>query len=76
MTRTNIDVDDDLIAHVMSRYGLRTKKEAVDYALRRLHVEPMTRAEMLAMEGTGWDGDLDAVRTGQAEKLEENRGRA
>jgi len=62
MTRTNIDIDDDLVASVMRRYGVRTKKEAVDLALRRA-VGPMPdRAEMLALRGSGWDGDLDALR--------------
>ena len=61
--RTNIEIDDDLIARVMRTYRIRTKREAVDYALRRLAVEPMTREEMLAMRGTGWDGDLDEMRS-------------
>ena len=32
MTRTNIDLDDRLVEMAMQRYGLRTKKEAVDLA--------------------------------------------
>ena len=71
MSRTNIDIDDKLIVGVMRRYGLRTKKDAVDYALRRLHVEPMTIEEALAMEGTGWDGDLDALEDAEARKRAE-----
>ena len=63
VARTNIDIDDELIARVQATYGLRTKREAVDFALRRLLVEPMTRAEALDMEGAGWAGDLDAIRT-------------
>lgn len=35
----------------MDRYGLRTKTEAVDLALRHLAGQPMTRAEALAMRG-------------------------
>lgn len=62
MSRTNIDIDDELIAEVMNRFGFKTKREAVNEALRALHVEPMTRAQMLEMEGVGWDGDLDAMR--------------
>jgi Arc/MetJ family transcription regulator len=31
--RANIDIDDELVAEAMRRYGLRTKKEAVDRAL-------------------------------------------
>lgn len=63
MARTNIDIDDDLIDRVRATYGLRTKREAVDFALRRLLVRPMDRVEALAMQGTGWEGDLDELRT-------------
>ena len=51
MTRTNIDIDDDLLGIVMKRYGLHTKTEAVDVALRRLAGQPMTIEEALAMAG-------------------------
>ncbi len=63
MSRTNIDIDDRLIETAMKIHGLKTKREAVDFALRRLVGTPMTREEMLAMRGTGWDGDLDAMRS-------------
>lgn len=63
MSRTNIDIDDQLIKRAMRIHGLKTKREAVDFALRRLVGTPMTREEMLAMQGTGWDGDLDAMRS-------------
>jgi Arc/MetJ family transcription regulator len=62
MSRTNIDIDDALIARVMKRYRLATKKEAVEYALRALVAPRMSRREALAMEGAGWEGDLDALR--------------
>lgn len=64
MSRTNIDIDDELISSVMQRYHFRTKREAVDYALKQLQVEPMTKEEALAMEGTGWDGDLETIKAG------------
>lgn len=64
MTRTNIDIDEDLLGRVRALYGLRTKREAVDFALRRLLVEPMDRDEALGMEGVGWAGDLDELRAG------------
>jgi len=52
MSRTNIDLDDDLVATVMQRYGLTTKKDAVDYALRNLAGQPLlTTEEILAMQG-------------------------
>lgn len=59
MSRTNIEIDDALIAYVMERYGFRTKREAVDRALRNMTngVVPMSKEEILAMEGTGWGED-------------------
>ena len=61
MSRTNIDIDDELIERVMQRYSIDTKREAVDFALRRLVRKPLTSEEFLALEGTGWgDDDLDA----------------
>ena len=66
MGRTNIDIDDEVIRRVQASYGLRTKREAVDFALRRLLIEPLTQQEALAAEGSGWDGDLDELRAGTA----------
>lgn len=62
MSRTNVEIDDGLIERVMSRYGLKTKREAVDYALRGIDVKPMSLDEALAMRGRGWDGDLEEMR--------------
>ncbi|MEE8600968.1 type II toxin-antitoxin system VapB family antitoxin [Euzebya tangerina] len=57
-SRTNIEIDDQALATVMERYGLSTKTEAVDLALRRLSADPMTRAEALAMRGTNAMADV------------------
>ena len=62
MARTNIDLDDDLVAEVMRRYGVTTKKEAVDLALRRLVGVPLSREFLLGLEGIGCDADLDDIR--------------
>ena len=62
MSRTNIVIDDDLVERAMRIYRLHSKREAVDLALRRLVGNPMSREEMLAMRGRGWDGDLDGMR--------------
>jgi Arc/MetJ family transcription regulator len=62
MGRTNVEIDERLVRRVMRRYGLKTKRAAIDLALRRLDVEPMSREEALAQQGKGWDGDLDAMR--------------
>lgn len=63
MARTNIDLDDDLVAEVMRRFRVTTKKDAVDLALRRLVGEPLTREFLMGLEGAGWDGDLEALRS-------------
>ena len=60
--RTNIDLDARLIAEAMRRYRLKTKREAVDFALRQLVGEPLQKNEALALEGSGWDGDLEGLR--------------
>lgn len=65
VARTNIEIDNDLITKVMRRYDIPTKRAAVDYALRRLVGDPMTHDEILAMEGSGWDGDLEELRNDQ-----------
>jgi Arc/MetJ family transcription regulator len=62
MTRTNIEIDDRLVERAMRHYRLASKREAVDLALRRLVGEPLTRKEALAMEGSGWSGDLAEIR--------------
>lgn len=65
LVRTNIDIDDDLIAEAMAATGLATKKATVEEALRRL-VRRHQRLDALAdMAGLGWDGDLDATREGR-----------
>jgi Arc/MetJ family transcription regulator len=62
MSRTNIEIDDELIAEAIRRYGLKTKKEAVDLALRRL-VGPRLSLEFFeSLRGIGWKGDLDEMR--------------
>ena len=63
VTRTNIEIDDLLIDRAMRLYRLRSKREAVDLALRKLVGEPMSREEALATEGSGWAGDLVEIRS-------------
>lgn len=56
--RTNIEIDAAHVETIMSRYGLRTKTEAVDLALRHLAGQPMTREEALAMRGAHAIGEI------------------
>jgi len=66
MARTNIDIDDELVTEAMRRFRLKTKREAVDLALRRLVGTSATREFLLGLEGMGWEGDLDEMRTSTA----------
>ena len=59
VSRTNIDIDDELLAKAMITYGLTTKRAAVNFALRKLVGDPMTRDDMLALEGIGWGDGLE-----------------
>lgn len=56
--RTNIEIEDDYLRAVMERYGVHTKTEAVDLALRHLAGQPMTRDEALAMRGAHAIGEI------------------
>jgi Arc/MetJ family transcription regulator len=49
--RTNIEIETTYLEAIMNRYGVHTKTEAVDLALRHLAGQPMTREEALAMRG-------------------------
>ena len=56
--RTNIEIEDDYVRTIMDRYGVHTKTEAVDLALRHLAGQPMTRDEALAMRGIHAIGEV------------------
>jgi Arc/MetJ family transcription regulator len=66
MVRTNIDIDEVACAAVMRRFGLRTKRDAVNLALRELAAE-LSTAQARALKGSGWEGDLDEMRRNRAE---------
>jgi Arc/MetJ family transcription regulator len=51
--RTNIEIEDTYVRTIMDRYGVHTKTDAVDLALRHLAGQPMSREEALAMRGAG-----------------------
>jgi len=69
MTRTNIDIDDEACERVMRQYGLRTKREAVNLALRSLDTEPLCLNEVHAARDAGRSLDLDAECTAKLERL-------
>ncbi|TYR31998.1 type II toxin-antitoxin system VapB family antitoxin [Mesorhizobium microcysteis] len=63
--RTNIDIDDDLMAEAMKATGLSSKKATVEEALKRLVRQNEQRKAIRDMIGMGWEGDLDQMRQGR-----------
>jgi Arc/MetJ family transcription regulator len=60
--RTNIVVDDSLVAQAMELTGIHTKRGVIDLALRTLIRLHQQRA-VLSLEGTvTWEGDLEKMR--------------
>lgn len=61
--RTNIEIDDDVLKEVQALTGARTKREAVDLALREL-VARYRRLGLLRLRGkVRWEGDLGVSRS-------------
>lgn len=61
--RTNIVIDDRLMAETLQATGLNTKREAVELGLRTL-LRLSRQAEIRRFRGgLPWEGDLKAMRT-------------
>ena len=63
MVRIHVDIDDQACAVIMRRYGLATKRDAINFALRKLAAEPASVDDARALRGIGWEGDLEAMRS-------------
>ena len=63
--RTNIEIEDELIQKALSLTGLKTKRAAVEAALRML-IRVKEQEEILNLAGkVHWEGDLDESRQGR-----------
>ena len=63
--RTNIEIDDKLMAEALKLTGLPTKKAVVEEGLR-LMVRLRKQARALkSLKGLGWEGDLGEMRRGR-----------
>ena len=61
--RTNIVIDDKLMRDTLRATGLKTKREAVEEALRTL-LRLKKQAEIRRFRGKlNWQGDLNAMRS-------------
>lgn len=62
--RTNVEIDDKLLARAMKKVGAKTKREVIHQALTALVKGPPDYSELLALEGKGLiDGDYDPKAT-------------
>ncbi len=60
--RTNIEIDDSLMADALKATGLKTKKEAVELGLKAL-IKLNKQASIRALRGKlKWEGDLEEIR--------------
>lgn len=63
MGRTNIVIDESLIQRVMALFGVQTKRQAVDIALRQAANRGSAAAALRRLRGKlEWSGDIDAWR--------------
>ena len=63
--RTNIDIDDELLAEAMALTGEPTKRATVEAALRAVVRLKRQKQAGMNLAGIGWEGDLDAMREGR-----------
>lgn len=63
--RTNIDIDDRLLAAAMHILGETTKRGAVEEALRRIVRLDRQRKALDELRGMGWECDLDKIGGGE-----------
>jgi Arc/MetJ family transcription regulator len=62
MTRTNIDIDDELVQTVMEQNGLTTKREAIDFALRRtVRDQRAFKTKFRSLRGIGYPMSNDEL---------------
>ena len=46
----------------MQRYHLTSKRDSVNFALRAVAGEALRLEQARALQGSGWDGDLEGMR--------------
>jgi len=61
--RTNIDIDDKLMADVLQATGLKTKKDAVKLGLKTLIILKKQEKIREFRGRLEWTGDLDDMRS-------------
>lgn len=60
--RTNIDIDDRLMADALAASGLKTKREVVELGLQKI-IQLKRQEELRRLRGKiDWQGNLDEMR--------------
>jgi Arc/MetJ family transcription regulator len=63
--RTNVVIDDELMAEALETTGIKTKRAVIEEALRTL-VRLKKQEGVRALRGKlQWEGDLDVLREGR-----------
>lgn len=64
MSRTNVVLDDTLVAKCQKATGIKTRKSLIDFALREV-LRHENQKKLLALKGkVDWQGDLSTWRKG------------
>ena len=66
MEHTNVDINDRACTDVKRRCQMSTNREAEDLSLRSPETGPLSIDEARELRGSGWVGDLDTFRSGDA----------
>ncbi len=68
--RTNVVIDDELMAEAMRCTGLKTKRAVIEEALRTL-IRLKSQEQVRALRGKlRWEGDLAAMREGRVSHVD------
>ena len=66
MKRTNIILDEKLVANCLKATGIKTQKALIDHALREL-LRHENQTKLLELKGKiNWNGNLDEWRKGRS----------
>lgn len=67
--RTNVEIDDNLMAEALRLTKISTKKQVIEIALKEL-INKSLRETLRQMRGkVDWDGNLDEMRTVKAHDI-------
>lgn len=68
--RTNVVIDDELMAEAMRCTGLKTKRAVIEEALRTL-IRLKSQEQVRTLRGKlRWEGDLAAMREGRVSRVD------